>query len=56
MFRPEEETTSRASLAESRLRPLDYYYKFISVNLVDGTSRGGDGDNLLTLSVRRRVV
>merc|ERR1711874_15869 len=33
---------------ENRVRPLDYYYKFISVNVVDGTSRGGDAANLIT--------
>ena len=36
---------------ENKVRPLDYYYQFISVNVVDGTSRGGDAANLVTNQV-----
>ena len=55
---PEEESTPPppSTRPESKLRPLDYYYQFISVNVVDGTSRGGDGDNLVTLTVRTMHV
>merc|ERR1711874_19689 len=54
---PEEESTPPppSTRPESKLRPLDYYYQFISVNGVDGTSRGGDGDNLVTLTCRHEV-
>ena len=45
---PPPSTTVRPA---NKVRPLDYYYQFISVNVVDGTSRGGDAANLITNQV-----
>ena len=45
---PQPTTTMKP---EKKVRPLEYYYKFITVNVVDGTSRGGDAANLITSQV-----